>query len=104
MSFIFALTLVYLIPQCFDLESFLSTNTFVSGNRWRCASCESFVSLRNLERCGLTSHVLREFASTVSIERDRVEVSDRSYKLLKIRGQRGMKRLRSEDAALEILL
>ena len=84
-------------PQCFDLENYLKANAFVSGNRWRCASCESFLSLKNLERCGLTSHLLHEFASTVSTDRNRIELcTDRSYTLLKARQPRSKKRLRSE--------
>ena len=84
-------------PQCFDLENYLSVNAFVSGNRWRCASCESFLSLKSLECCGLTSQLLHEFASTVSTDRDRIELcSDRSYILLKPRMPRSKKRLRSQ--------
>lgn len=85
--------------QCFDLESYLSSNAHVSGSRWRCASCENFVSLQNLEVCELTSHLLREFASKASV-RDRVELcADRSYKLLQARQPRSRKRRAEEMSA-----
>lgn len=61
----------------------------VSGSRWRCASCESFVSVKDLEHCGLTASLLDEFATEVSSARDRIELSsDKSYRLLGEKKQR----------------
>jgi hypothetical protein len=55
----------------------------VSGSRWRCASCENFVSLQDLEYCGLTASLLKEFANDVTPARDRIELcSNKTYRLL----------------------
>ena len=69
--------------QCFDLESYITANSYVSGGRWRCSACENFVSLQNLEVCGLTLHLLRAFARVATSDRSRVALcGDRTYKLL----------------------
>ena len=79
--------------QCFDLRNYIASNAYVSGSRFRCASCEEFVSLQNLEICGLTTHLLQEFEKVASPERDRVQVcADGSYVLLEERKVRGTKR------------
>ena len=39
--------------QCYDLESFLLSNSFPSGRRWRCIGCDSLLNLTNLIQCGL---------------------------------------------------
>lgn len=69
--------------QCFDLRSYLSINSFASGNRWRCACCELFVSVKQLEVCGLTQQFLQEFRSLVTWNRESVEFrSDGTYEFL----------------------
>ena len=69
-----------------------------SGGRWRCASCELFVSIQNLELCGVTSHILKEFHNTATSDRDRIEfTSDGTYTLLKEKIPRGKKRHHAED-------
>jgi hypothetical protein len=63
--------------------TFLEANTIVSGNRWRCLSCEKFISWSNLEYCGFTAKLVKEFASEASRTRDRVEVTSSGlYRLL----------------------
>jgi hypothetical protein len=75
--------------KCFDLEAYIKNNNFPSGGRWRCASCETFLSLQNLQFCGLTAHLLEEFRSEVTTDRHLVEFSsDRSYRLLEARKPR----------------
>jgi len=58
------------------------------------------VSLQNLEVCELTLHLLREFASVASADRNHVELcaADRSYKLLQARK---VKKRGRETALLE---
>lgn len=77
-------------PQCFDLRNYMDLNYRVHGNRWRCVACESFVSLKSLERCGLTADLLQEFTpSVIEDGRDRVEFrSGGSYELLPKRKKR----------------
>jgi hypothetical protein len=63
--------------------TFLEANTILSGNRWRCLSCEKFISWSNLEYCGFTAKLVEEFASEASRTRDRVEVTSSGlYRLL----------------------
>ncbi len=82
--------------KCYDLRNYIDTNFCVSYNRWRCASCENFVSLQSLQICGLTSHLLEEFKSSATSERDRVEFSsDGRYQLLVQQVSRHKKRLDS---------
>jgi hypothetical protein len=84
--------------QCFDLKAFLEYNVPVSGNRWRCGSCERFVSCNELQICGLTSDLLKEFEGAATTQRDRVELSSNgSYKLLIERKKRYTKREATED-------
>lgn len=69
--------------QCFDLLTFLESNVRTSGGRWRCASCEKFLSWRSLRYCGLTAVLLKEFEGLSSVVRDRVEFrADGKYRLL----------------------
>jgi len=69
--------------KCFDLRSYIQSNACVSGSRWRCASCEDFVSLQSLEYCGLTASLLEEFKDQATVDRDRVEFcASGSYRLL----------------------
>lgn len=78
--------------QCFDLKNYLSINTFASGNRWRCAVCESFISVSNLQICKFTERLIDDFRSDVSWNRDRVQLcSDGSYELLEPRKIRRQK-------------
>lgn len=52
-------------------------------------SCEDFVSLRNLEYCGLTASVLEQFKDQATVDRNRVEFcADGSYQLLEERKPR----------------
>lgn len=61
----------------------MQCNSSVSGGRWRCASCELFVSYQELQLCGLTQEALQKFGNTVSSQRDRVELrADGTYQLL----------------------
>ena len=67
-------------------------NTFRTGNRWRCAVCESFISVSNLQICTFTQHLIQEFRSKVAWNRDRVQLcSDGSYELLETRKIRRQK-------------
>ncbi len=77
--------------QCFDLRNFLELNRNVTGGRWRCQACESFLSTEDLELCELTTDMLSEFKKEHSTERDEVELSaDGSYRLKpsSVRGSR----------------
>jgi hypothetical protein len=58
-----------------------------------------FVSLQSLEICGLTSHLLQEFESSATSDRDRVEFSaDGRYKLLEqVSRHNNKKRLNSSS-------
>ena len=79
--------------QCFDLQTWLSNYEVVSGGRWRCGCCESFLSYEDLQLCGLTRAALEKFENEASRTRDRVEVfSNRSFVLLKEREKRYKKR------------
>ena len=92
--------LTFLSFQCFDLRNYIDTNIYISYNRWRCASCENFVSLQSLQICGLTSHLLKEFQGSATSERGRVEFSsDGRYKLLEQQVSRHKKRLESTSAS-----
>jgi hypothetical protein len=51
--------------QCFDLRNYLTTNTIVSGGRWRCPSCELFVSVRDLVHCGLFQAILDDVGDQI---------------------------------------
>jgi hypothetical protein len=85
--------------QCYDLESYINSNVHISGSRWRCAACENFVSLQDLEYCGLTAYIIKEFEKVLTEERDRIEFSeDGRYKLLEARPLRyGKKRPKEEN-------
>lgn len=81
---------------------FINTNQYVSGSRWRCPSCELFVSLQNLEFCALTARLLKEFESSLSADRDRIEFSSSgSYKLLESQVAHNAKIQRRTDAMSE---
>jgi hypothetical protein len=87
--------------QCFDLRSFLISNIHVSGSRWRCASCEKFLLFQDLQYCGFTADLLKEFKNLATPQRDRVELhADRSYALLEEARRRygGTKRQTSDVA------
>lgn len=78
----------------------MACNTSVSGGRWRCASCENFLSYQELQLCGLTRSALKKFAGEVSSQRHRVEFrADRTYHLLppqKLRYANKKRRLSSQ--------
>lgn len=80
--------------KCCDLRNYIASNEVVSGSRWRCASCENFVSLQDLEVCGLTASLVKEFEKELAPDRDRVELcSDRTYRLLGERKLRYKKKI-----------
>ena len=55
----------------------------MSGGRWRCASCERYLSHQDLQLCGLTAAALERFKNEASTTRDRVEFrSDKTFILL----------------------
>jgi hypothetical protein len=86
--------------QCFDLRNYIDLNVHISGTRWRCASCEKFVSLKNLEICNLTLRVLKEFETLITSDRDRVEfTADGKYHLLPEREARSKKRQQGDAMA-----
>eukprot|EP00584_Thalassiosira_punctigera_P009071 CAMPEP_0172527548 /NCGR_PEP_ID=MMETSP1067-20121228/2202_1 /TAXON_ID=265564 ORGANISM="Thalassiosira punctigera, Strain Tpunct2005C2" /NCGR_SAMPLE_ID=MMETSP1067 /ASSEMBLY_ACC=CAM_ASM_000444 /LENGTH=1137 /DNA_ID=CAMNT_0013311301 /DNA_START=160 /DNA_END=3573 /DNA_ORIENTATION=- len=69
--------------QCMDLGNFLHANKIVTGGRWRCGACESFVNVRDLVHCGLFQAMVDSVGSQVSGARDRVSLcADGSWKLL----------------------
>mmetsp|Transcript_35567 Transcript_35567/g.106155 ORF Transcript_35567/g.106155 Transcript_35567/m.106155 type:complete len:1015 (-) Transcript_35567:602-3646(-) len=69
--------------QCFDLKTWLHNNAIVSGGRWRCALCETWVCPRNLVRCGLFDAMLDKHRGDVSGERDKVSFrSDGTWELM----------------------
>merc|ERR1712238_441181 len=69
--------------QCMDLRSFLHANKNVTGGRWRCGVCESFVSVRELVHCGLFQAMLVSLGNQVSSSRDRVSLrSDGNWKIM----------------------
>ena len=88
--------------QCFDLKGFIECNSVCSGQRWKCAACEDYLSIQNLEYCALTKAALTRFEGQVSSERDRVEFrSDESYKLLpptKVRHGSRFSKMKKEEA------
>ena len=87
--------------QCFDLKMFLKMNSRVTGSRWRCATCEQFVALDDLQICGLTSSLLDEFKDVATGSRDRVQFcSDRSYTLLAEQRKRYNKRPSQQDVEM----
>jgi len=88
--------------KCFDLQSFLESNLVVCGSRWRCASCERFIAWRDLQFCGLTDDLLKEFKGEASPQRDRIQFnSDRSYRLLEEAKKRYNGKKRAADGAQE---
>ena len=48
--------------QCFDLASFIHSNSFPSGRRWRCSVCDSILSVDDLVQCGLFTNLVKERA------------------------------------------
>lgn len=69
--------------QCFDLRTWLHNNAIVSGGRWRCALCETWVCPRDLLRCGLFDRMLEKHRGEVSGERDKVQFrSDGTWDLM----------------------
>lgn len=78
------------------------TNAVIGGSRWRCASCENFLSWKDLEFCTLTSEILGKFKDEATTSRDRVEYrSDNCYVLLDETGGRfNKKRKRLDESRL----
>jgi hypothetical protein len=55
----------------------------VSGNRWRCLVCENFIPLPELELCGLTQSILKQYADQASSTLSRIEFrSNGTHQLL----------------------
>jgi hypothetical protein len=72
------------LVQCFDLDIFLQVHEGVSGQRWKCARCEKFLSYKDLEFCALTEYALASFKDEMTAEQYMVEVrEDRSMELMK---------------------
>ncbi|KAL7542827.1 hypothetical protein ACHAXR_012179 [Thalassiosira sp. AJA248-18] len=69
--------------QCFDLKNFLHANKIITGGRWRCGVCESFLNVRDLVHCGLFQVMLNTLGEKVSGARDRVSLrSDGTFTLM----------------------
>ncbi|KAL3938593.1 MAG: hypothetical protein SGBAC_006534 [Bacillariaceae sp.] len=69
--------------SCFDLETFMIESRVVSGTRWRCHCCETFLKYHELQSCALTQQVLDKFKDQVTAIRKRVEFrADETYELL----------------------
>lgn len=62
--------------------------------------CERFLKFKDLQVCGLTSDLAKEFKDVATSQRDRVELcSDETYRLLQeTRKRYGSKRQASEAA------
>jgi hypothetical protein len=70
----------------------------VSGPRWRCPSCSHFLSLNNLEQCGLTTDVAKDLKDRADSSNDRVELSaDRRFRLLAPHRRQNKKRSADGD-------
>ena len=55
----------------------------VSGQRFKCANCEDWLSFKDLEFCELTAKALTQFSSEISPQRHEAEVrEDKSMVLL----------------------
>ncbi|CAB9525753.1 Protein inhibitor of activated STAT [Seminavis robusta] len=82
--------------QCFDLNSFLSSNSTLHGQQWKCFSCEKFLGFQDLRVCQLTESLINEFKGQIEpSSRDRVEFyADGSYKLLPAKKARGKNKKR----------
>jgi hypothetical protein len=75
-------------------------NVAVSGGRWRCASCETFLSYQELQLCSLTEAALKKFGTQVSSQRDRVEFrADKTFHLLPTQRLRYGNKKRPTDTA-----
>jgi len=69
--------------QCFDLRTFLHSNSFPSGHRWRCACCELFVNASNLVVCGLFERMLQQHKEAAERGQDKIQFKgDGSWGLL----------------------
>jgi hypothetical protein len=70
--------------NCFDLRTYLQSNSNVSGGRWRCFVCEDFISLDDLIYDGFIAQVLETFGKNVDTStNDKMQLSnDGSWKLL----------------------
>ena len=63
----------FVSAQCFDLGSFLFLNKYSSGQRWKCAYCENFLSYVDLEHCALTEQAAQRFGDQITNLRNMVE-------------------------------
>lgn len=55
--------------QCFDLETFIHSNKYITGGRWRCGVCENFLSVQDLIKCGLYEAILHLYKDTASADK-----------------------------------
>ena len=63
--------------QCFDLLTFLSSNSFPCARRWRCVYCEQFTSVDELVICDLFCRLLKRFEGDIEPgEKDKVELKN----------------------------
>lgn len=69
--------------QCFDLQNFLDSNSHVTGTRFECPVCRNILSCRDLQLCGLTQTLLKEYKGELRAHRDRIQFfSNGTWKLL----------------------
>lgn len=52
--------------QCYDLSSFLHSNSFPSGGRWRCIGCNNLLCIQDLVQCGLFTKMIGERSKYLS--------------------------------------
>merc|ERR1712194_953881 len=63
--------------QCFDLLTFLSSNSFPSARRWRCVFCEKFTPVNELVVCQMFKSMLEKFNNDIEPGcKDKVELRD----------------------------
>ncbi|GKY98427.1 hypothetical protein MPSEU_000800200 [Mayamaea pseudoterrestris] len=85
--------------QCFNLVTFLESNVAEGRQRWRCAICENFIAVEDLQLCKLTRDMLSEFKDIATTSRDRVEFRlDGTYELLPERRIKSRKKALTDDA------
>jgi len=70
--------------NCFDLRTYLHSNSKVSGGRWRCYVCEDFVSVDDLVYDGFIAQVLETHGKDINTAtRDKMQLkNDGTWKLL----------------------
>lgn len=61
--------------NCFDLQTYLESNSKVSGGRWRCFVCEDFIPVEDLVYDGFIAQVLETHKDDISATRDKMQLS-----------------------------